>query len=169
VRCVKRCSTCQQTKPLDAFNRRRASADGHQARCRECSRSWYLENREQHMRNVWRRIRRRRAENRLWLAEYLRDNPCADCGEADIRCLEFDHRPEERKRQDIAALVYAPASLEDLRAEIAKCDVVCANCHRRRTSQRANFWKEPFHRETEIAQKHRASRRLAGLLQPDVP
>lgn len=57
---------------------------------------------------------------------------CVDCGEVDPIVLEFDHLRD--KEFNLAH--YAKASWERLHAEIAKCEVVCANCHRRRTHSR---------------------------------
>lgn len=78
--------------------------------------------------------RRRRERNRAFLSE-LRQQPCADCGLADPVVMEFDHVPERgEKALNVSNLVGAPKA--KLLREIAKCDVVCANCHRRRTAAR---------------------------------
>lgn len=100
---------------------------------------------------------------REWVSRFLADNPCGDCGESDIRCLEFDHRPGEGKRKEIALMLAQPASLATILAEIAKCDVVCANCHRRRTSERAGFWKESVQRELQLSRSAAAAVRLSSL------
>lgn len=78
----------------------------------------------------------RRAEGRQLLNE-LKDVPCMDCGgRFPPECMDFDHRDPTQKAFGIGGSVgLAPARL---RAEAAKCDVVCANCHRiRTTAQRA--------------------------------
>lgn len=63
----------------------------------------------------------------------LKRRPCADCGGAfDPVCMDFDHRDPTTKIANIARLAHA-ATLPELLAEIAKCDLVCANCHRIRT------------------------------------
>ncbi len=59
--------------------------------------------------------------------------PCVDCGEPDPIVLEFDHVRGE-KRADVDSLITVGCSRALLLAEIAKCDVRCANCHRRRTA-----------------------------------
>jgi len=164
---MKRCSTCRETKPLEDFNRYKASPDGRDRRCRACAKAWYAANRKTHVQKVRQRNLKHRAELYKFLAEYLRENPCIDCGETDIRVLEFDHRPGEQKLKMISALVAEPASLPKLLREIAKCDVVCANCHRRRTSTRAGFWKEAFH--AEQGQEGDAAERLQWLFPAEVP
>jgi hypothetical protein len=77
------------------------------------------------------------AKGRAWLLEYLLANPCVDCGEADPIVLEFDHRPGSGKRFDVGAFATGNYSFQSLLDEVAKCDVRCANCHRRITYQRS--------------------------------
>ena len=68
--------------------------------------------------------------NQTYILAVLRRSACTDCGERDPVVLEFDHRRD--KRGNVSTMT-GWASLETLRQEIAKCDVRCANCHRRRT------------------------------------
>lgn len=65
------------------------------------------------------------------LLHRLKSVPCMDCGGTfDPVCMDFDHRPGEVKLANIGKF---RATSPRLMAEIAKCDVVCANCHRLRT------------------------------------
>jgi hypothetical protein len=66
----------------------------------------------------------------LYILQYLEKHPCEDCGETDIRTLEFDHRGE--KSFTICDAIWGGVSLSMLAVEIDKCTVRCANCHRRR-------------------------------------
>ena len=77
--------------------------------------------------------RRAKIRTRLWLKEYLQAHPCVDCGEHDLRVLEFDHMKPEDKTAGVSRLAGNGASLARVQAEVAKCEVRCANCHRRRT------------------------------------
>lgn len=72
---------------------------------------------------------------RAWVAEYLRGHPCVDCGEIDSIVLEFYHRDRAAKRIEISRMLRRGFSLESVKAEVGKCDVRCANCHRRKTHQ----------------------------------
>jgi hypothetical protein len=65
----------------------------------------------------------------------LQSRPCVDCGERDPIVLEFDHRGD--KENDVSILLGLSWKLVAL--EIAKCDVRCANRHRRVTAKRANW------------------------------
>ena len=74
-----------------------------------------------------------------WIRNYLGENPCVDCGNSDIRVLEFDHRNPKDKKFNISKRVAGGVALQTLAAEVAKCDVRCANCHRIRTKEERHF------------------------------
>lgn len=66
----------------------------------------------------------------------MKSAPCADCRQTfDPVCMDFDHRGEEAKLFTISRMALS-IGLDKLRAEVAKCDLVCANCHRLRTKNR---------------------------------
>lgn len=66
-----------------------------------------------------------------------RGNRCHDCGRVyPTYVLDFDHRGDEEKLDSVSALTSRKTSLKRIDEEIAKCDLVCANCHRERTHQR---------------------------------
>lgn len=69
------------------------------------------------------------------LLNWLKQVPCVDCGVTFPPCvMDFDHRPSEKKTFCVA--INWMRSLSTIIAEIRKCDVVCANCHRIRTANR---------------------------------
>jgi hypothetical protein len=63
---------------------------------------------------------------------------CADCGYREHpAALDFDHLPGTKKRRNISRMLASVSKgVELIDAEIAKCEVVCANCHRIRTWKR---------------------------------
>lgn len=73
--------------------------------------------------------------NRVFVDEYLKNHPCVDCGEADPLVLDFDH-VFGVKLKSISAMISAGTKLFTLKEEIMKCQVRCANCHRRITRLR---------------------------------
>jgi len=82
---------------------------------------------------------KRNKKNRVPLAKFIRESkdnkPCSDCKrEFRYYVLDFDHVGE--KSFLISTAAKAGVSLERIAAEIAKCDIVCANCHRERTFKR---------------------------------
>ncbi len=67
-----------------------------------------------------------------WLKE-KKKGPCVDCGgRFPPECMEFDHLPGLVKRYNLSE----GKGRRDREAEIAKCDLVCVNCHRIRTKRR---------------------------------
>lgn len=132
----RRCPRCEQELPLSSFNRHR---DGHQWWCRECFKQYFRQRGALHLRQSDAARKRRRHKARAFVAVYLATHPCADCGEIDTEVLEFDHLGA--KRGDIGRLAWDGLALQQLRKEIAGCEVVCVNCHRRRTATRREWWR----------------------------
>jgi 5-methylcytosine-specific restriction endonuclease McrA len=98
-------------------------------------------------REYYRRYMQKNGEKynlRKLVSDYLSMHPCVDCGESDIDVLEFDHRNPEEKRFTIAryrnSRSVTPSTMMN---EITKCDVRCANCHRKKTvrESRAGIYK----------------------------
>lgn len=67
---------------------------------------------------------------RLWFEEYRATLKCQFCGEDHPACLDFHHRNPDEKEATIVKKV-KHWSIERLKKEIAKCDVLCSNCHRK--------------------------------------
>lgn len=131
---TKRCSKCDTYKPLADFNKMTKSPDGRQPRCRECQAAYFQANRER----ILPQIKARKAAFYLMTVQYVRDylagHPCVDCGEADPVVLDFDH-VRGTKAANVSLLVKNMAPLVRVKDEIAKCEVRCANCHRRKTAR----------------------------------
>jgi|APGre2960657373_1045057.scaffolds.fasta_scaffold70132_2 hypothetical protein len=81
-----------------------------------------------------------RIEKRQYLWDYLKENPCCICGEKDPVVLEFDHLDQTTKINCVSLMVYN--SLDKIKKEIEKCQVLCANCHKRRTASQLNWHKD---------------------------
>ena len=82
------------------------------------------------------RVRDGRARNREYVRSLKEATPCADCGNHFPHvCMDFDHIGDD-KTHAVARLVAGARSLDLIKAEIAKCEIVCANCHRIRTFSR---------------------------------
>lgn len=116
---------------------------------RERYKRWVGNNRERNNANM-RAYRKRRYEAdgmwrdsggkasalKDWMIE-LKAAPCADCTKTfDTCCMDFDHRDGETKAYNVGSMFAHHYSRELIEIEIAKCDLVCANCHRIRTRDR---------------------------------
>lgn len=137
-----RCSRCGEQKPVSDFAWHRRALGQLDTYCRPCraayKRAHYVANRQRYIALATRRKAALMAERTAFLVEFLRTRPCIDCGESDPIVLEFDHVGQ--KEFTIAAGIRR-RTWQAVLDEIAKCEVVCANCHRRRTALRAGFAK----------------------------
>jgi len=84
--------------------------------------------------------KRHRLRVRAKIFEYLSRNPCVDCGEKDPIVLEFDHRAPQDKFKIVAKMLSGHYSWQSLENEIQKCDIRCANCHRKKTYSEQGGW-----------------------------
>lgn len=142
---TKVCSKCKEEKPLSEFHFKNKEKGKRNAYCRVCTTKY---SREHYRRNISRerprRIlygRKRLGEIRAQYVEYLKKHSCVDCGEQDPVVLEFDHVRGE-KLSAVSTLFNRRIGWEGILAEIEKCDVVCANCHRRRTAKKQEWYKD---------------------------
>jgi hypothetical protein len=140
LRLMKRCSRCKTEKPDEKFAWHRRDRGQRQTYCRPCSaeyhREHYRANKQRYIDAAARRKKALLQERFIFLMAYFRDHPCVDCGEGDPIVLEFDHLRD--KKFSISEGIQG-RRWQDVLDEIAKCDVVCANCHRRRTAKRGGF------------------------------
>ena len=73
----------------------------------------------------------RRAKHREWLNQYKQQHPCVCCGESDISCLDFHHLDPTTKELKGDVAFYKNWAISHVEQEIAKCVVLCSNCHRK--------------------------------------
>lgn len=120
------CKSC-----LTSYNRE--NRDKHRARDRAYSAQYWRENKEE----LTRKQQNRMAERYAKIAEIKEASPCKDCGNKfPAICMDFDHLDGSAKVADVSKMVNDKRPWAEVFAEIAKCDLVCANCHRIRTQKR---------------------------------
>lgn len=134
---MKTCSTCKLDKPEDDFYWRNKAKTVRQDYCKACkteyNRTWYNKNKDKHKADV-ERTRTGRVQKFYDFINEVKSVPCADCqGVFPSVCMDFDHLSDD-KLYNIAEMM--GHSLEKVKVEVAKCEVVCANCHRIRTAER---------------------------------
>jgi hypothetical protein len=134
------CARCGKRKPIDEFRKEGSATSGRSSICSRCVAN--DEQRRYHQnggREKQKERKRALTAERNAKIEQLKDVPCADCGGRFPRvCMDFDH-VRGIKIAAISRLVHAAGSWEIIAAEIAKCEVVCANCHRIRTLARGQY------------------------------
>ncbi len=133
---MKDCPRCKRSLPPTEFGARTNGKPQHW--CRACHRSYQREYYQRHE-EYYLKLQNERVERNRQAIREAKNVPCADCG---IRyphyVMDFDHRFGEKKLFNISvAAGQTRLSWQKMAAEIAKCDVVCANRHRERTHQRS--------------------------------
>ena len=83
--------------------------------------------------------RRRRAAYEL-ISGHLAESSCVDCGVRGLRSPRSSTTSATRRRTS-PSLAHEAYSVHRLQAEIDRCEVVCVNCHRHRTTHRAQSWR----------------------------
>ena len=94
------------------------------------------EKRRIYQRKVWKKKYSKRQKQ---LADFKRGLACVDCGflgKEHPSVLDFDHRDRAEKKFEVGQAFAQNYKIERIMEEIAKCDVVCANCHRIREVKR---------------------------------
>jgi 5-methylcytosine-specific restriction endonuclease McrA len=104
---------------------------------KEASRRHYVANRDKVIAKAKEYSVKARVRIRAFITAHLKANPCVDCGETDTIVLEFDHLKD--KDFNLSDAARKGVSIKKLNAEIAKCEVRCANCHRRKTYERSGL------------------------------
>lgn len=140
----KKCPGCMQTLDESEFNWKIKNIK-LQSYCKKCSRlyikSHYDKNRQYYIVKAHKRNDVLQKRARDFLGPYLLSHPCVDCGETNILVLEFDHKNRKEKTDTIGRIIQSGASLDKIKNEVAKCDVRCSNCHRKKTEIENNSWK----------------------------
>lgn len=129
----KKCSICKVTKSIQEFNKHARKKDGLQPQCKKCSRNqskkYYKTHTEEHRKNIATRRVEKYNAFKSWIETIKLEYGCSLCGEKEPVCLDFHHL--FNKQIEISTLASRQWSWDRVEAEIEKCVVVCANCHRK--------------------------------------
>ncbi len=158
------CIKCKLLKQENLFYTSLQAKSGYRSKCKECElqsvKKYQQENREATLISKRNSYHKRKEDDRATQQQFRTENrehcnsqamkyyykkkqfiidkkidPCYDCKMIfPSYCMDFDHRENEVKCFTIANCT--TFSMKKLEEEIAKCDVVCANCHRKRTHHR---------------------------------
>lgn len=115
------CRICDRLKDQERYN---IDPESAKRKNRDHMREWRTANKERDRKN-WTELRKRKKE---WLDSIK--TPCVKCGEADLACLDFHHLDSTQKDATVSIAV-AHWSIKRLQTEIAKCEIICSNCHRK--------------------------------------
>lgn len=76
-------------------------------------------------------LKHRKKERMLWFEDLKKGLRCSQCPESHPGCLDFHHLDSTKKRMAVSLLVAQAYSEKVILIEIAKCIVLCSNCHRK--------------------------------------
>lgn len=127
------CGKCCAEKTRDEFPVSTQRRNGRQKWCKGCQTKYRVKWLSEHPGYTQSRTRRLRTYAEQMIQHYLEEHPCVDCGEGDPVVLEFDHVRGAKVTNVSDLRRRRPWDIRGILAEIAKCDVRCANCHRRKT------------------------------------
>ena len=135
---MKTCSRCKQEKEFSKFSKRtyKSGTVAYQPYCKACQkeydRKYYLDDKG-----------RRKQVNKNWQERFiawyneLKSGLCTDCKNTfNPECMQWDHLPQYDKIEGVGKLARLTWNKNKVLEEIAKCELVCANCHAMRTKNR---------------------------------
>ena len=131
---MKICNKCGIEKSDEEFSWRYRGIERLMS-CKAChneyARQWYRKNKPKQMVSVKRNNKKYIRRNKVAFYKWLSEQECAICGEDDMTVFEMHHRDPSKKEIGITVMLQRVFSIERLFKEIKKCDVLCANCHKR--------------------------------------
>lgn len=129
---MKTCKGCNTEKSRSEFHRHANRADGLQVYCKSCksqrSSTWFKSSPEIGIIQA-ERNKLTKASNRAYVAAYKESHGCLKCGESHPAALDLHHADPSVKDSAVSQMLYN--CKEKIDTEIAKCVVLCSNCHRK--------------------------------------
>ena len=141
---MKKCIKCKLYKRKCEFHFNKFRRGGLQDACKVCQNKYtkihYKRNKLYYKEKG--KINRNASKKRAYtfLIEYCKLHPCR-CGEKDFTVLDFNHINRKSKVNNISTMVTKGFSISKINAEVKKCEVMCANCHRRHTAKQMNWYR----------------------------
>jgi len=93
-----------------------------------CRREWYKKNKKSELSHV----KRRKDDIKKWFKEYKAELSCSICNEDHPATIDFHHKDGKDKEQGISYMVANGYSIDRIKKELAKCEILCSNCHRKK-------------------------------------
>lgn len=105
---------------------------------RQYRREWY----RHHIDSEKAHVTRRKTEIKKWFENYKKELKCEICGESHPATLDFHHKNAKDKKFGINTKVHSGYSIDLIKQELSKCQVLCANCHRKLHYKTAIFKRD---------------------------
>ena len=140
------CTVCKLDKDENDFHFKDIKRIKRKSYCKSCvkvyRKEYYDKNRTNAIEYSKASSKKRKLQLRQYVWDYLKNNNCIVCGENDPIVLEFDHRIPDEKFMSISDMITTKYGLDKIKLEINKCDVLCSNCHKRKTAKQFNWYNE---------------------------
>ena len=142
---TKKCTQCLENKLFTEFYGDKKQSSGLRPNCKECCRHTSIERyknnpafRQRKLDDAAIYIKTFRKAKQVKILTLLKATGCKDCGEKDPIVLDFDHMRDKKK--SVSAMLRNNSTWLDIELEIAKCEVRCSNCHRKKTARERNYY-----------------------------
>lgn len=139
------CGICKQDKAESCFSFKNKEKGKKHTTCKQCHKinanNYYNKNKIKCIARVRKRNKKVIDNNKIFILEYLKNSCCIDCGEKDPLVLEFDHVNPTTKTNSVCQMLVTGSALNNIINEIKKCEIRCANCHRRKTAKQFGWYK----------------------------
>lgn len=140
------CTVCRCHLTSDnRVKRTNKCRDCYRAYCREQRKNFTKEQREGRNASArkWANSKKggKREAYKRYIFSVKYNGCCVDCGNDDWRVLDFDHKDPSEKSCSVSSMIWNGSGMDALKAEIAKCELRCANCHRIKTSNQLGHYK----------------------------
>jgi Fe-S-cluster-containing hydrogenase component 2 len=124
---------CKQELPYSAFRFKNKSRGVYQSLCIQCNKIYQKEHYQKNKKQYMLLLSERKIKIKRKLSTLKESLPCTDCGGFFMACqMDFDHISGD-KTDNISQMAHRTYSWQSIKDEIEKCELVCANCHRKRT------------------------------------
>lgn len=123
------CGSCKEEKNLSDFRKDKNHSSGYGFYCKLCARNYGSAYYAKYKSQVDERNRQRRKIAKEYIQNLKRETGCICCGEKDDCCLDLHHLDPHTKERTVSMML--SWTLEAIQKEIAKCVVICSNCHRK--------------------------------------
>ncbi|QEQ94929.1 hypothetical protein pEaSNUABM56_00140 [Erwinia phage pEa_SNUABM_56] len=125
------CTCCNEEKDLSLFNKNSKKKDGLQGWCRDCCKT---ANNAKYATDINHRLRikennQKEVQKCKDLLREFKSKGCSLCPEKEFVALDLHHLDGETKDANVSDLMRRGS--KKLIAEMEKCVVLCANCHRK--------------------------------------
>jgi hypothetical protein len=139
---MKKCNKCKNLKEFSSFSKDQYQKDGFQRRCKVCQRQYAKQHYHKNSSTYLNSSNRRRKQ----IKDFIRDaknRACADCGEIyPYWIMQFDHIDNKCFSISQSSNRF---SINNIKNEIKKCEVVCSNCHYDRSYKRRSVKISKYH------------------------